>query len=86
MMTDCCEFPQKHHGAVFEKYSDKRYKRASIFVQGEISRGFQLPQGAFPRLRPSLAESGMTAEDVATHMPMAFETQESFKRMVQIKG
>jgi G2/mitotic-specific cyclin 3/4 len=28
---------------VFNKYSDKRYKRASAFVEAEIQRGFQLP-------------------------------------------
>lgn len=42
-MLECCEEPQKHHAAVFEKYVDKRYKRASTFVAGEIQRGFQLP-------------------------------------------
>ncbi|KAK4631471.1 G2/mitotic-specific cyclin-4 [Fulvia fulva] len=40
---ECCSNPQKHHAAVFEKYSDKRYKRASTFVGGEVMRGFQLP-------------------------------------------
>lgn len=43
VMVECCEDPQKHHGAVYEKYTDKRYKRASLFVQSEIRRGFQLP-------------------------------------------
>lgn len=42
-MVECCEEPKKHHGIVFEKYQDKRFKRASIFVQGEIQNGFQLP-------------------------------------------
>jgi len=43
VMVECCEDPQKHHHAVFDKYQDKRYKRASLFVQGEMQNGFQLP-------------------------------------------
>lgn len=43
IMLECCENPQKHHAAVYEKYTDKRYKRAAIFVATEISKGFQLP-------------------------------------------
>ncbi|KAF2122904.1 cyclin-like protein [Lophiotrema nucula] len=42
-MLECCEAPQKHHAAVYEKYTDKRYKRASVFVETEISKGFVLP-------------------------------------------
>ncbi|KAB2578435.1 putative g2 mitotic-specific cyclin protein [Lasiodiplodia theobromae] len=44
VMLECSEHPQKHHAAVFEKYADKRYKRASLFVEAEIQKGFQLPQ------------------------------------------
>ncbi|KAF1359782.1 hypothetical protein EJ07DRAFT_165877 [Lizonia empirigonia] len=42
-VMECCGNPQKHHAAVYEKYTDKRYKRASIFVETEIAKGFQLP-------------------------------------------
>ncbi|KAH8722707.1 cyclin-like protein [Phaeosphaeriaceae sp. PMI808] len=42
-ILECCDNPQKHHAAVHEKYTDKRYKRASIFVEAEISKGFSLP-------------------------------------------
>lgn len=42
-ILECCEDPRKHHAAVFDKYSDKRYKRASIYVETEIQKGFQLP-------------------------------------------
>jgi G2/mitotic-specific cyclin 3/4 len=42
-MLECCDNPQKHHAAVYEKYTDKRYKRASIFVESEIAKGFSLP-------------------------------------------
>lgn len=44
LLLDCCEDPAKHHRAVFDKYCDKRYKRASAFVQTEIQRGFCLPE------------------------------------------
>lgn len=42
-MLSCCEDPQKHHCAVFDKYGDKRFKRASFFVQSELDKGFVLP-------------------------------------------
>jgi G2/mitotic-specific cyclin 3/4 len=42
-ILECCDNPQKHHAAVYEKYTDKRYKRASIFVESELSKGFSLP-------------------------------------------
>lgn len=43
VIQECCDNPQKHHSAVYDKYSDKRYKRASVFVETEITKGFQLP-------------------------------------------
>lgn len=43
-IIDCCDDPLKHHGAVFSKYQDKRYKRASHFVQSEMKNGFRLPE------------------------------------------
>ena len=41
-MAECCENPQKHHCAIFDKYTDKRFKRASQFVENEMKRGFQV--------------------------------------------
>jgi G2/mitotic-specific cyclin 3/4 len=32
-LVECCENPKTHHHAVFKKYSDRRFKRASIYVQ-----------------------------------------------------
>lgn len=43
VMLECCETPQKHHLAIFDKYTEKRFKRASIFVETEITKGFRLP-------------------------------------------
>lgn len=42
MMVECCEDPRKHHAAVYDKYMDKRYKRASPFAENEMRKGFQL--------------------------------------------
>lgn len=42
LLAECCENPQKHHGAIYEKYSDKLYKRASAFVAEEVKGGFAL--------------------------------------------
>lgn len=42
LLLDCCDDPRKHHQAVFNKYCDKRYKRAAAFVETEIQRGFVL--------------------------------------------
>lgn len=46
LLLECCEDPRKHHAAVFNKYCDKRYKRASAFVETEMQRGFRLPDAA----------------------------------------
>ncbi|KAK9854513.1 Cyclin [Penicillium brevicompactum] len=45
-MIDCCENPRRHHAAIFEKYSDRRFKRASIFVENELASDFALPKVA----------------------------------------
>ena len=43
VMLDCCEDPEKHHSAVYVKYQDKRYKKASIFVAQKMAMGFRVP-------------------------------------------
>lgn len=48
-VLECCENPQRHHGAVFDKYTDKRYKRASHFVSHEMRKGFALPGVPYSR-------------------------------------
>ncbi|KIX04464.1 uncharacterized protein Z518_05332 [Rhinocladiella mackenziei CBS 650.93] len=52
LLLECCDDPRKHHGAVFNKYLDKRYKRASVFVEAEMQRGFQLPDPAAAAFLP----------------------------------
>jgi G2/mitotic-specific cyclin 3/4 len=49
-ILSCCEDPARHHAAIFEKYADKRFRRASTFVETIMRKGFSLP--AVPR--PSL--------------------------------
>ena len=41
LLIECCENPEKHHNAVYEKFSDKRFKRASVFAAAEVKKGFQ---------------------------------------------
>lgn len=43
LILECCDVPQKHHAAIYEKYSDKRFKRASYFAESEIAKGFTAP-------------------------------------------
>ncbi len=42
LLLECCDDPRKHHSAVYNKYCDKRFKRAAAFVEGEVQRGFRL--------------------------------------------
>lgn len=37
-----------HHAAVYEKYADKRFKRASTYVEVQLQRGFVLPDPSAP--------------------------------------
>ncbi|EFR04804.1 G2/mitotic-specific cyclin-3 [Nannizzia gypsea CBS 118893] len=43
LILECCEAPQQHHLAIYEKYADRRFKRASIFVENEMLNGYRLP-------------------------------------------
>jgi G2/mitotic-specific cyclin 3/4 len=31
-LVECCENPKSHHNAVYKKYADRRFKRASLYV------------------------------------------------------
>lgn len=41
-LVDCLHEPETHHNAVFQKYGDKRFKRASTFVRNQMAKGFKL--------------------------------------------
>ncbi|KAF7714290.1 Uncharacterized protein PECH_000418 [Penicillium ucsense] len=43
-ILECCEDPREHHQAIFEKYTERRFKRASTFVEQEILHGFRVPR------------------------------------------
>jgi hypothetical protein len=57
MILECCEDPRLHHAAIFEKYSEKRFKSASILVQEALDAGFTLPHQPAP-LRRLSAQTG----------------------------
>ena len=42
MIFDCCQDGEKHHRAIFKKYSSHKFKKASTFVEAEINGGFEL--------------------------------------------
>lgn len=44
MLFECCQDPRKHHGAVFDKYTSPKYKRASTLVEAKIASGITLSQ------------------------------------------
>ncbi|KAF5666424.1 cyclin B3 [Fusarium denticulatum] len=48
MMIECCDRPDQHHAAIFEKYTDRRYKGASLLVQEALDTGFTLPHQLSP--------------------------------------
>ncbi|OAT06528.1 G2/mitotic-specific cyclin cdc13 [Blastomyces gilchristii SLH14081] len=66
LILECCEDPMKHHSAVYEKYSDRRFKRASTFVKGEMMKKFKLPEAA--------------REGSAAHLINLFEDASTWRR------
>ncbi|KAI0444578.1 hypothetical protein F4803DRAFT_511191 [Xylaria telfairii] len=70
MLLDCCRHARKHHSAVFEKYSDKRYRHASTYVEEAIIvRGYSLPfERRVPMSIPDFfTASPYTASHVGSH-------------------
>jgi G2/mitotic-specific cyclin 3/4 len=76
MIMDCCENPSKHHAAVFDKYTDRRFKRASIFVKDEMAKGFRLPSFSTISSRNFLP----SGDDIP------YDTTEVMERMILLKG
>lgn len=74
LVRECCENPEKHHNAVYQKYSDRRFKRAAQFVRAEI-RNFALPP--IQPYRPSLPSN----ETVFAHG--LYEKKDSLRRTVK---
>lgn len=64
-MIECCEQPHLHHAAVFEKYTERRYKEASMLVQAALNAGFTLPHQTAPvRAFPTHAAYHDSSADV----------------------
>ncbi|KAI0166955.1 cyclin-like protein [Hypoxylon sp. FL1284] len=42
-LLDCCRMARKHHSAVFDKYATKQFKRAAVYVEDQITQGYNLP-------------------------------------------
>lgn len=61
LMVECCEDPRKHHAAIFDKYMDKKFKRASLFAETEMRRGFQVLD---------IDSSGLGAWQIASEDPV----------------
>ncbi|KAF4969369.1 hypothetical protein FSARC_3395 [Fusarium sarcochroum] len=62
MMIECCDRPHLHHAAVFEKYTDRRYKEASLLVQAALDAGFTLPHHLAPVRQENDAYRDSSAE------------------------
>lgn len=56
-ILQCCRDPRTHHAAVYEKYASDKFKKASIFVEEELLRGFSIPPLHMHRYRSSLSDS-----------------------------
>lgn len=56
LIFDCCHDAERHHTAVFEKYSDKKYKQAATFVQDQINAGIKLDYRSFDPEKVDMAK------------------------------
>jgi hypothetical protein len=74
VILECCQKQRDHHNAVFEKYAQKQYKKASIYVEGELAKGFELPA---VKRESSLGVGGYAAAAVAAvnPAPLLWRTQ-----------
>ncbi|KAK4142169.1 cyclin-like protein [Dichotomopilus funicola] len=51
VLFECCQYPEKHHSIVYEKYASPKYKGASAIIAGKMETGLTLSQlydGDFP--------------------------------------
>ena len=66
MIFECCQNPRTHHAAVYEKYSDRRFKKASVYVEDEIRKGFALPYLHHQQPQLSLPVSALLDENAVS--------------------
>jgi hypothetical protein len=87
MIMECCEHPQKHHTAVFQKYTNRKYNRASIFVKNEIEKGFTLPSIQLPAPHQPLPEMKdlevFTSDETGLHFTSIVQIH-SLEHMISI--
>ncbi len=69
-MLECCQNPKMHHAAIYQKYADRRYKKASLFVEDEIHKGFTLPFQQ-PQQAPFRLSVHSLLDDNSGSIPMA---------------
>jgi G2/mitotic-specific cyclin 3/4 len=48
LILECCHIAEKHHFAVLEKYSDKRFKKCALYVKNQLQAGFVLDPSPSP--------------------------------------
>jgi G2/mitotic-specific cyclin 3/4 len=80
MIFDCCQIARKHHAAVFEKYSHKRYKRLAATVEYKICDGFTL---SFQQKAHHSARHEPYTEE---HSYTSFSANGSLKMPIPIEG
>ncbi|KAI9640195.1 B-type cyclin [Ciborinia camelliae] len=85
LVIECCENARKHHAAVFEKYSDRRYKRASTYVEDQMIKGFQIP--GIVRHRPSIP-AALRLEPQYSNVAFdpLLSIEENSQRMIQARS
>ncbi|KAI0023570.1 cyclin-like protein [Xylariomycetidae sp. FL0641] len=79
MILECCRMAEKHHKAVFDKYADKRYKRASTFVKEQLANGFRLPY----QRHVSYHHLDMLGDDATR---VAYSGNHPYKNSVPVEG
>ncbi|QSZ36928.1 hypothetical protein DSL72_009019 [Monilinia vaccinii-corymbosi] len=91
LVIECCENARKHHAAVFEKYSDRRYKRASTYVEDQMIKGFQIP--GIIRRRSSVPATSAVPAPLRVdpqYQAVAFDPllsiEENSQRMIQARS
>lgn len=71
MMIGCCEQPRLHHGAIFDKYAERRFKEASTIVQDALDAGFTLPHQTYPIRSPEWMATNYEAPNYVIEAPSA---------------
>ncbi|KAJ8069428.1 hypothetical protein OCU04_003082 [Sclerotinia nivalis] len=85
LVIECCENARKHHAAVFEKYSDRRYKRASTYVEDQMIKGFQIP--GIARRQPSIpAPLRLEPQYQTVAFDPLLSIEENSQRMIQARS